>query len=91
MLGQRFVQLAASPEPVEHRHRDVHQRRRPACSERQVDRFAAVLREPDDLEALVRAEDRLQRRGEERVVVGDQDANLGSSFRHLLAEDPTAY
>ena len=38
------------------------------------------LRERDDLEAVVGAEDRLQRLRKERMVVGDQDADLGHSL-----------
>ena len=66
--------LARGLEAVEHRHAHIHQDEVRAELPRELDRLAAVARLADDLDPLVCREDRLERLGEQPVVVGDEDA-----------------
>ena len=68
------VDLARGLEAVEDRHAHVHQDDVRVESLRELDRLTAVTRLPHDLDPLVGREDRLERLGEEPVVVGDEDA-----------------
>src|SRR5207249_2553651 len=60
---------------VEHRHADVHQHDVGLELERELDRLGAVRRAADDLDAVVRVQDRLERLEEEALVIGDEDTH----------------
>ena len=76
-------------DPVQHRHRDVHQHDIGLQVVCEPTRLAAVAGVPDDLDPLVAAEDRLERLGEETVVVGYQHADR--SHRSLRARIVPCY
>ena len=62
-------------DPAHHRHPDVHQDdiRHELAGE--VDRFGAVLRAPDDLDARIGLEERRYSLAEERIVVDDENVD----------------
>src|SRR2546423_9136021 len=73
ILGRR-ADLARGFETIEHRHAHVHQDEIGAEPPRELDGLAAVACLADDLDPVVGGEDRLERLGEESMVVGDQHA-----------------
>jgi hypothetical protein len=76
-------------DPVQHRHRDVHQHDVGRELAHEVDGLLPVARVPDDGDTLVAAEDRLERLGEETMVVGYQHADR--SHRSLRARIVPCY
>src|SRR5512132_125916 len=77
---------------VHHRHADIHQDNVRLELQRQLDCLRTVARAPDDLEGALAGEDRLERLGEQPMVVHDQDANrafelYGGDFHRLLNEN----
>ena len=77
-----FPLLLADPlgrlDAVHDRHRDVHQDHVRLQRERLLDGLLAVAGAADDLDLRLGGQDRLERLGEETMVVGDQDANLAA-------------
>ena len=71
----RVLDIARRLDPVHHRHLDVHEDDIRLELGRQSHGRLAVARVGHDLDPLVAAEDRLERLGEEAVVVGYQHPN----------------
>ena len=77
--GQVLSNLARRLDPVERRHRDVHQHHVRLERAGELDRLLPVAGGPDDLDAVVVCEQRLDRLDEQRLVVGNEHANARAS------------
>ena len=71
-------------DPVQNRHRDVHQDDVRLQVLREPHGLPAVAGVPDDRDPVVAVEDRLERLGEEAVVVGYQHANVSHGLAHKV-------
>ena len=87
----RLADRARGGEAVGARHAQVHEHDVGPELAREPDRLLAVARAADDLDPAVEREDRLERLGEEQMVVDDQDADhVGRKVRAWATEDRSA-
>ena len=71
-------------DPVQHRHRDVHQHDVGLLIAHEVDRRLPISGSADHGDAPVGRQDRLERLGEEAMIVGDHDPN--TTVSHLASK-----
>jgi predicted Zn-dependent protease len=74
-VGERLADAPGRLEAVHDGHADVHQRHVGTEGGRQLDRLPAVACVPDNDDAVVAGENRLERLREEAVIIGDENAD----------------
>ena len=83
MVGDSSRIAVGRLDPVHDRHGDVHQHDVRLLVADELDRGTAVGGAPDDADAAVGRENRLERLREEAVVVGDHNADMVVGHRGL--------